>query len=157
MSKWGIHFLSATVMMSTIAGPALAATNVSLIGGILDSCILTLSTPGRLVADDSGMNMTSTAPLGAAAVLAVVATGGRPTVEFTAPTMSLSPGAYAGSPMVAVGYTSLGGANQTMTSGESSYRSNLLLDIVTIDGTITDANGFVAGDYAVSSVATCSQ
>ena len=89
-----------------------AQTVVQFDGLIIASCVLTVSTPGVLAANaSSGTEVGSEQTGGVPAVLAVVATAGRPTISFTAPTMSVKPGGYSGTPTVALKYTSLGGAN----------------------------------------------
>ncbi|MGB3723040.1 MAG: hypothetical protein WA979_09505 [Pacificimonas sp.] len=133
------------------------AVDVDLSGTVIDSCILTLSTEGVLTSGASGTTLSSSNALGAPAILGVVATGGLPSVDFSAPTLSAQPGGYSGTPTVSMAYTSLGGASQSETTGASSYTSALLLDAVTVQGTVTDSSGFVAGDYTVTSIATCSQ
>lgn len=147
-----------TAMMAPLA-PAEAQTVVQFDGLVVASCVLTVSTPGVLgVSTSSGTEIGSEQPSGVAAVMAVVATAGAPTISFTAPTMSVSPGEYSGSPTVALKYTSPGGANQAYTSSSSQYTStNPLTDTITLNAKATDSSGFAAGNYRIQTTATCEQ
>lgn len=140
------------------ASPAIAQTAVTFDGEVDQSCVLTLSTPGVLTANANGTEIGSEQALGTAAVLSVVATAGAPTLSFSAPTMSLKPAAYLGTPTVSVKYTSTGGANQAFTTAASSYTStNALGDTVTLNTKATDTTGFAAGAYRIQTTATCQQ
>jgi len=95
---------------------------------------------------------------GGAATLGITATGGTPTVKFTAPSMAAKPTAYTRTPPVSLKYTSTGGANQAYTTGASQYTStNPLGDTVTLHAEAVDATGFAAGSYRLSTTATCQQ
>lgn len=135
------------------------AVPVTMNGLIVPSCVLTVSTGGLLgVSSDGGRQIGSELTGGSAAVLAIVATGAAPTITVGAPTMSLKPAAYAGSPAVSVRYTSTGGANQAYTSSNSSYTStNVLGDTLTINMKAVDNDGFVAGSYQLQTNVTCQQ
>ena len=139
--------------------PAQAQTIVQFDGVVVESCVLSVSTPGVLgVSANSGTEIGSELPNGVAAVMSVVATAGTPTISFTAPTLSVKPAAYSGTPTVAMKYTSLGGANQAYTSNASQYTStNPLTDTVTLNAKATDSSGFAAGSYRVQTTATCQQ
>lgn len=139
--------------------PATAQTVVQFDGVVVQSCVLSVSTPGVLgVSAESGTMLSSELPDGVAAVLSVVATAGTPTILFAAPTMSAQPAAYTGTPVVQIKYSSPGGANQAYTSSSSQYTStNPLTDSVTLNAKATDASGFAAGSYAVRTTATCQQ
>lgn len=147
-----------TALLAPLA-PAQAQTVVQFDGLVIASCVLSVSTPGVLgVSTSSGTEIGSEQPSGVAAVMAVVATAGAPTISFTAPTMSVKPGAYSGSPTVALKYTSLGGANQAYTSSSSQYTStNPLTDTITLNAKATDSSGFAAGSYRIQTTATCEQ
>ena len=140
------------------AAPA-AAVPVTMTGIVLPSCILTVSTGGTLgVSADSGRQIGSEEIGGIPATLAIVATGGTPTLTVSAPTMSQRPAGYAGSPTVSVRYTSTGGANQAYTSGSSTYTSaSALGDTMTINMRAQDNNGFAAGTYQLTTNVTCQQ
>ena len=139
--------------------PAQAQTVVQFDGIVVASCVLSISTPGVLgVSANSGTEIGSELPNGVAAVMSVVATAGTPTIAFTAPELSVSPGTYSGTPTVAMKYTSLGGANQGYTSSGTQYTSNNpLSDTVTLNAKATDSSGFAAGSYRVQTTATCEQ
>ena len=136
-----------------------AQTVVQFDGLVVQSCVLSVSTPGVLgVSAESGTTLSSELPDGVAAVLSIVATAGAPTVSFAAPTLSAQPAAYSGTPIVQIKYSSPGGANQAYTSSSSQYTStNPLTDSVTLNAQATDASGFAAGSYAVQTTATCQQ
>jgi hypothetical protein len=138
---------------------AQAQTVVQFNGLVIASCVLTVSTPGVLgVSTSSGTQIGSELTGGVSAVLAVVATAGAPTILFTAPTMSVKPAAYGGSPTIGLKYTSPGGANQAYTSSASQYTStNPLADSVTLNAKADDATGFPAGNYRLQTTATCQQ
>ena len=151
--------LVAVAPMSLAPAPASAQTIVQFDGLVIASCVLTVSTPGVLgVNSSSGTEIGSEQTGGVASVLAVVATAGRPTLSFTAPTLSVKPGAYSGTPTVSLKYTSLGGANQAYPSSASQYTSNnILADTVTLNAKATDSSGFAAGNYRIQTTATCQQ
>lgn len=162
MAKRLIGFALAARMMGAAALVLAAAANAQTVvpfdGTVTASCILTLSKTGTLAMNTGGTELGSEQIGGASAVLGVAATGGAPTVLFTAPTMSVSPSGYAGTPTVSMKYSSVGGASQAYTSGASQYKSaNPLADTVTIDAKAVDSSGFVAGTYRVQTTATCQQ
>lgn len=141
------------------AAPAQSQTVVQFDGLVIASCVLAVSTPGVLgVNASSGTEIGSEQTAGVASVLTVVATAGAPTVSFTAPTMSIEPGAYSGNPTISLKYSSPGGANQAYTSGASQYTStNPLTDTVTLNAKAVDSSGFAAGNYRIQTTATCQQ
>lgn len=134
------------------AQAASAQTVVRFSGTVLNSCILALSTPGVLTSQN-GTQLTSTVP----ALLSVTAIGDSPRVSFTAPAMATKPTGYTRSPTVEMAYTSLSGANQAYTTGASSYRGGILIDVYTVNARATDNDGFPSGGYAIESTATCQQ
>jgi hypothetical protein len=134
-----------------------AGTTVSFTGTIVGSCTLSISTPGTLKLNTGG-NMLSSEEVGALpATVAVIAVGGQPTINFTAPAFTTTPGGYNHTPTVELKYTSLGGANQAYTTGTSSYTASLLLDTIVVNAKATDTGGFLAGTYVVGTTATCQQ
>lgn len=139
--------------------PAEAQTDVTFEGSVTASCTLSVTTPGVLgVSTNSGTEIGTEQPGGTAAVLSVSATAGTPTISFTAPSMSVKPTGYAGTPTVSMKYSSPGGANQPYTSGASQYTStNELGDTVTLNAKAADAAGFPAGTYRLQTTATCQQ
>ena len=134
---------------------AAGATNVTLSGTVINSCVLTITTPGTLAPSTDGTRLGSEETGGVAAVMSVVATGAAPTINFAAPTLSGPSGSEDAT--TAVRYTSTGGANQAYTSSSSSRTMTGLLDTFTVNGRVTHATGFPAGQYTVTSVATCQQ
>ena len=153
--------LAATAALAAITpvAPLSAQTVVQFDGTVVASCVLTVTTPGVLgVSASSGTEIGSEQPGGVAAVMTVVATAGAPTVSFTAPTLSVAPGDYAGTRTVSMKYSSTGGASQAYTSDASEYTStNALNDVVTLNAKATDSSGFAAGTYRVQTTATCQQ
>ena len=138
---------------------AVAQTVVGFDGSVSPSCVLSITTPGALGVNlNSGTEISSEQAGGVAAVLSVAATAGTPTISFTAPTLSLKPGDYTGTPTISLKYTSPGGANQAYTTSASQFTSsNALGDTVTLHAKVTDPAGFTAGNYRVQTVATCQQ
>lgn len=138
-----------------LAAPAPAA-EVTLRGSLLPSCILTLSTEGRLTASGDPTMMGSEEAGGNPALMAVVAVGATPTITFSAPVID-GPGGLDGGAQAQIRYTSLGGSNQPYTGTTSSSAQVRLLDTFTIHARIVSPNGFAAGNYAVRSTTTCEQ
>jgi hypothetical protein len=150
--------IAGAVLMLESAGSSEAQTVVNFQAIVVPSCILTVSTPGVMTMAASGTQIGSEEALGNAATLGIVATGGAPTISFTAPAMNTKPAAYSGTPTVSLKYSSPGGANQAYTTGSSQYTStNPLGDSVTLNAKAVDLNGFVAGTYNVRTTATCQQ
>ena len=143
------------VPLLALAAPAQAA-DVTLRGSLISSCILTLSTEGRLAASSDPTIVGSEESGGNAALMAVVAVGATPTVTFSAPSVEAPSGAPSGA-QAQIRYTSLGGSNQPYTSSSSSSSQVRLLDTFTINARVTSSNGFGAGDYVVHTTTTCSQ
>jgi hypothetical protein len=151
----GIAAVAATFALPVSAQ---AQTVVPFDGTVVASCILSVSTSGVLAMNTSGTEIGSEQTGGVAAVLGIVATGGAPTVLFTAPIMSIKPVSYVGTPTVSLKYTSTGGANQPYTTAASQYTStNPLGDTVTLNAKAVDATGFTAGSYRLQTTATCQQ
>lgn len=93
-----------------LALPAAAgAAPVTLGATIVNSCILTLSTPGVLALSTDGTELSSSDAGGVKAVLAVVSTGSAPTISFTAPTLT-GPSASTSGASKTLAYSSPGGA-----------------------------------------------
>ncbi len=150
--------VAAVALALALPVSAQAQTVVPFNGTVVASCILTVSTSGVLAMSTTGTELGSEQTGGIAAVLGVVATGGTPTLLFTAPTMSIRPTAYVGTPTVSLKYTSTGGANQAYTTAASQYTStNPLGDTVTLNAKAVDATGFTAGSYRLQTTATCQQ
>ena len=154
-----LNRLVAVGMLCALAAAPAAAVPVTMNGLVIPSCILTVSTGGALgVSTDSGRQLGSEEVGGIPATIAVVATGGTPTLTVSAPTMSQRPSAYTGSPVVSVRYTSVGGANHAYSSSSSSFVSGSALgDTLTINMKAADNNGFAAGSYQLQTNVTCQQ
>lgn len=162
LGRWLKSHTAAVAALAVAAWPlhaAKAQTVVDFDGTVVASCILAISTPGVLgVSTNSGTEIGSEQASGVAAMLSVTATGGAPTISFTAPSMSVEPAAYAGTPTISLKYTSPGGANQAYTSSASQYTSsNVLGDTITLNAKATDSSGFPAGSYQIRTTATCQQ
>lgn len=150
--------VGALAMGLALPSVARAQVLVPFDGRVTASCVLTVTTPGVLGMNSMGTELGSEQTGGIAAVLDVAATGGAPTILFAAPTMSVKPTAYGGSPTVSMRYTSTAGANQPYTTGASQYTStNPRRDTVTLHAKAVDSGGFNAGDYRVQTTATCQQ
>jgi hypothetical protein len=158
-------------MTKSITGAALAATGGLILatsaqaapteirwtGTVQNNCILTLSTPGTLAAAADGITLGSQETGGAAAILAVISTGTRPTLAFTAPAMT-GPAGWTGTPTVSMAYTSLSGLSQAYTtSATTSPQIGTLLDTLTINAKGVNATGFITGTYTITSTVTCQQ
>jgi len=156
-AKAGAVALAVTAILCPAQG-AQAQTVVAFDGTIASTCILAISTPGALAMSTTGTEIGSEQATGVAAVLSVTATAGAPTLSFTAPSMSLKPSGYSGTPTVSLAYTSPGGASQAYTNSSSNYTStNPLGDTVTLNAKAVDSNGFIAGAYRIQTTVTCSQ
>lgn len=135
--------------------PAQAA-DVRLRGSLISSCILSLSTEGRLSIASDPTVFGSEETGGTPATMTVVAVGVAPSVNFTAPSVD-GPSGFSANAQVAIRYTSLGGSNQAYTSSASSSSAVRLLDTFTINGRVVSSDGFQAGNYTVRTTATCQQ
>lgn len=142
--------------LALIASAPAGATSVSFAGTVVNLCVLTVSTPGLLGTSGTGTTLASTETGGVKAILAVVATGTNPTLNFSAPALA-GPAGSIGGAVTSIAYTSPGGGAQSYTSAASSYSSTRLIDTLTIDARAVNANGFVSGAYAVSTTVTCQQ
>lgn len=152
-------FLAASSALAALAAPlapARAATDVTFTGLVINSCVLTLGTPGLLAPSTDGQTLSSENGGGLASTLAVVAVGLAPTLNFSAPILT-TPNGYAGEATSAIRYTSLGGANQPYTTASSSARAGVLLDTFTIHSRVTSPTGFSGGTYNVRTTVTCQQ
>jgi len=149
------RFLTAILPLLAAATPA-GAADITLRGNLISSCILTLSTEGRLAPATDPTIIGSEESGGSAALMAVVAIGATPTVSFSAPTVDTPSGAPSGA-QAQIRYTSLGGSNQSYTATTSSSSQVRLLDTFSINARVTSPSGFAAGNYVVHTTTTCSQ
>ena len=145
----------AALIAIVFAQPA-AAADVTLGANLVSSCTLALATPGVMTASASGTVLGSEQPGGSAATLTLVALGTLPTVSFSAPSLTASPGGWSASHTDEMRYTSTRGANQAYTSSSSSFSETGLTDTFTVHGRVTSADGFAAGNYTLTTVVTCS-
>ena len=136
-------------------GSAQAAT-VTFTGAVVNTCIINISTPGTLGLAASGTTLSSEELGGVNSLLAVIATGSAPEIQFTAPQLGGPAGSIATATKM-IAYSSLGGAAQAYTASSSSYTMNRLLDTVTIKGKATNTDGFASGTYTITSTVTCQQ
>lgn len=136
------------------ATPALCA-DVSFAGVVVNACILT-PTAGTLGPEGDGRTLSSQGLGGAPATLAVVATGGLPSLTFSAP-VATTPNGFTGSAAPAISFTSTGGILQALTASTSTKALNGLLDLVTVHGRIVSSSGFPSGSYGVRTTVTCQQ
>ncbi len=136
------------------AAPALCA-DVNFAGIVVNACILTPSA-GTLGPEGDGRTLSSQGLGGAPATLAVVATGGIPSLTFSAP-VATTPAGYGGSAAPAISYSSSGGILQALTASSSTKALNGLLDLITVQGRIVSSNGFPSGSYGVRTTVTCQQ
>jgi hypothetical protein len=149
--------LTLPAVLAMAAVPAAApAANVSLAGIVLNTCLLTVTTPGVLAAGASGTRLSSEELGGLPAILAVISTGTMPTLNFSAPGLT-GPSGWNGSPVVSIRYHSANGVTQAYTSDASSARAGALLDTFTINAQATNSSGFLTGTYTVASTVTCQQ
>lgn len=151
-----IGFMLAGMALPALGPSRTEAAVVNFSGLVVNVCVLTLSTPGVLAAAPSGTMLASTEAGGVSAIMTVVATGTRPTIQFSVP-QATGPVGWTGTPTSAIAYTSLSGANQSFTSSASSATANALLDTFTINGRIINASGFESGTYGLATTATCQQ
>lgn len=140
---------------AALCTPAYSA-DVNFTGIVVNSCVLSVSTPGVLTPSTDGSVLQSEAGGGAPALLGVVAVGTAPTLNFAAPTVS-TPNGFSGTATPAISYQSIGGANQPYTSAAHTTRSGVLLDTFTIHSRVVGAAGFATGTYGVRTVVTCQQ
>lgn len=145
----------AATCTSVFAANAQAA-EVRLVGIVVNTCTLTLTTPGTLASASDGVTLGSQETTGLPAVLAVISTGTRPTLNFTAPTIT-GPSGWTGSSTVSMAYTSLSGITQAYTTAASSAQTSALLDTLTINAKAVNATGFITGTYTIASTVTCQQ
>lgn len=142
----------ALALSSTVAN----AAEVRLRGNLAASCVLSLGSEGRLAISQDGTTFGSEEATGLPATLTVLAVGGAPSVQFTAPTADGPSGTLTGA-TTAIRYVSLGGTNQPYTSAASTGANVRLLDTITVHGRVIRPAGFEAGNYLVRTTATCQQ
>ena len=147
--------LSAMLVALAIPITPAAAVDVTLTGIVANICSLT-TTPGTIGAEGDGLTLSSDGLGGAPATLNVVATGGVPSLTFSAPSVT-TPAGFSGTATPSVGYSSGGGVLQVFTSSASTRALNSLIDTVTVRGRIVSSGGFASGSYTVRTTVTCQQ
>lgn len=142
--------------LAVLAGANASAATVSLSGLVVNSCVLTVPTPGLLVADAAGTTLRSDTGAGArAASLTIAAIGAAPTLTFAAPQASSPSGATPDA--VQYSYSAAGsGASRGFAATGATAASNLI-DTFTINGKIDRAAGFPSGTYSMTITVTCGQ
>lgn len=148
-------FRKAAFFLVAVSTPLAAwAAPVTLVGNALNSCILTVSVGGIMVADSAATTMRSDTGTGARpATLLVAALGAAPTLTFAAPTLTGPSGFTPDS--VQFSYTVNGsGASRGFASTGATASSNLI-DTVSINGLVTSATGFPTGTYTETVNVTC--
>lgn len=141
--------------LAIAASPA-DATDVTFTGNVLNSCTLTLSTPGTLALSSDYGQLSSEAAGGAPATLVVLSTGTFPTVTFGAPALSSAPAGWTDNATKEIRYTALLATPQAYTSSQTSRTLTASTDTFTLHGRVTSSNGFAVGTYVLRTVATCS-
>lgn len=149
-------FTAASVAILSAGVAPVYGADVNFTGIVTNSCVLNLSTAGVLAPTADGTTLASETGGGAAAVLAVVAVGTAPTLNFSAPTVT-TPNGFSGNASATIRYTSAGGANQGYTSSATTARAGGLLDTFTINSQVSGPAGFASGTYGVRTVVTCQQ
>lgn len=138
-----------------IVSPIHAAT-ITFTGAVANTCVINISTPGVLAMAAAGTTLSSEEALGTNAILAVIATGTAPQLQFTLPVLG-GPAASIAAASTQMAYTSPGGAAQAYTPSASNYTMNRLLDTITVKAKATNSDGFASGTYTISSTVTCQQ
>ena len=141
-------------LVASSAPLAAWAAPVTLVGTSLNSCVLTVSIGGIMVADSAATTMRSDTGTGArAATLAVAALGAAPTLTFAVPTLTGPSGFTPDS--VQFSYTVNGSGASRGFAATSATASSNLIDTVTINGLVTSASGFPTGTYTETINVTC--
>lgn len=148
-------YIYCTIAISALNATAAYAVDLEFDGLVENSCVLTIDTAGILAPSADGTQLNSELGTGISAVVAVAALGTSPTVSVGQPVATEPVGQASGS-ITEIRYTSLGGESQAYTNAASTAPA-LLVDAFTFDARISNGNGFVAGNYNVTSQVTCSQ
>jgi hypothetical protein len=129
---------------------------VTFTGLVVNTCVINITTPGVLGLATSGTTLSSEEIGGANALLAVVATGSAPQLQFSQPQLTGPAASLSGATQM-MAYTSPGGAAQIYTSSASTYTMTRLIDAFTVKAKAANVSGFASGTYSVSSTVTCQQ
>lgn len=144
---------SAALLCFGLASVADAAS-VTFTGSVTNTCVINLTLPGTLGLASSGTTLSSEEAGGSNAIMAVIATGSAPVLQFSAPALA---GPTTSGTTKMISYTSLSGTTQAYTADASSITLSRLLDTVTVKARATNADGFASGTYTISSTVTCQQ
>ncbi len=144
--------LSPIMFLAVTSTPAFAI-DVVFDGIVTNNCILSVDTDGDLGFGTDGTTLSSELGEGRPAIVVVAALGAGPQVTVASPTFTEPAGQSAPS-TPAIRYTSLSGANQSYTD-QTTTSSAFLADIYTINARLSNENGFVAGNYSVTTEVTC--
>lgn len=148
-------FRTAACGLVIVSAPLAAwAAPVTLVGNVLNSCILTVSVGGVMVADSAATTLRSDTGTGARpATLAVAALGAAPTLTFAVPTLTGPSGFTPDS--VQFSYAVNGSGASRGFAATSATATSRLIDTVTINGLVTSASGFPTGTYTETVDVTC--
>ena len=129
---------------------------VTFTGLVVNTCVINITTPGVLGLATSGTTLSSEEIGGANALLAIIATGSAPQLQFSQPQLTGPAASLSGATQM-MAYTSPGGAAQPYTSSASTYTMTRLIDAFTVKAKASNVSGFASGTYSVSSTVTCQQ
>lgn len=144
--------ITGLLTLAVYAAPATAET-VSLEATLEVSCTFVV-TDGTLAPNGDYTELSSESSGGVAAQVLVTALGGDPVITFAAPSLTATGNVAGVVPQIK--YSSTDGASQAYTSSSSFSASTRGVDTYTVHARAADASGFEAGDYAVTTVVTCS-
>lgn len=147
--------LTAAMLALVLPATPAAAIDVTLTGVVVNVCSMTTS-PGSIGAEGDGVTLSSDGLGGVPATLNVVATGGVPSLTFSAPTVT-TPAGFSGSATPSIAYSSGGGVLQAFTTSTSTRALSSLIDTVSVRGRIVSSAGFASGTYTIRTTVTCQQ
>lgn len=148
--------VAAASAVAALAAPAAAAT-LTFNGLIVDSCTVTLSSPGTMTPTPTGDEVSSTAPGGSPARALLLTTSARYRMVIDPPSgFATAPGGATPDSM-SIGYRSTGVTVAATTSGLAPLDLGLGLSTVDVDITARKAAGavFPAGTYRSDLVLRC--
>lgn len=147
--------IGAAMFPVTAYGQSASETVTFSAGTLTSFCILTIDLDGTLALSSDGNELGTEQAGGVSALVTVSAVGSAVSVTYADPVLS-APAGDSGS-LAEFAYTSTGGASAAYSSTGSTSAEGLLLDVYTVDGRITNSNGFAAGDYSMTVDVSCSQ
>ena len=148
--------IRAAVLVAGIC-PAMASaqTTVTLTGNVLNTCLLTVTTPGTMALSLDRQSLGSEEVGGIPATMTVAATGTSPTLTFAEASLD-APAGYTATANE-LRYSSLSSPTPTAYQSTPDPSSATLIDTFTINGRTTSTTGYPAGSYTLQTVVTCSQ